>query len=160
MSIDGIDSNSAGQIAGVPKKTMVDRQEIKGDFGKLLDQKLKSQAIGETTSGSSVQPGFATFPVYDVTALDELPASADLRERGIKDTEQLIDILDNYRQNLNRERLDPEKMKETVRVLDQVSRDMMEYVNQVEHGELADLMQESLVMARVEVEKYSRGDYS
>ena len=51
-------------------------------------------------------------------------------------------------------------MKETVQVLDQVSRDMLEYVNQVEHGELADLMQESLVMARVEVEKYSRGDYS
>ncbi len=160
MSIDGIDSNSAGQITGVPKKMTVDRQEIKGDFGKLLDQELKSKATGEAKANSSVQPGFATFPVYDVTALDELPASADLRERGIKDTEQLIDILDNYRQNLNRERLDPEKMKETVQVLDQVSRDMMEYVNQVEHGELSDLMQESLVMARVEVEKYSRGDYS
>ena len=160
MSIDGIDANTAGQIAGVPKKTLVERQEIKGDFGKLLDQELKSQATGETRSSSSVQPGFATFPVYDVTPLDELPASADLRERGIKDTEQLIDILDSYRQNLNREHLDPEKMKETVQVLDQVSRDMMEYISQVGHGELSVLMQESLVMARVEVEKYSRGDYS
>ena len=160
MSVDGIDTNSAGQIAGVIKKTMVDRQEVKGDFGKLLDQELKSQATGETLPSRSVQPGFATFPVYEVTALDELPQASDLRERGIKDTEQLIEILDTYRQGLNRERLDPEKMKETVQVLDQVSKDMMEYINQVEHGELADLMQESLVMARVEVEKYSRGDYS
>jgi hypothetical protein len=41
---------------------MVDRQEIKGDFGKLLDLELKSQATGETTSGSSVQPG--KTPIY------------------------------------------------------------------------------------------------
>ena len=161
MSIDGIDSgSSAGQIAGATKKTTVSRPEGKSGFGKLLDQELKSQATGESASGRSVQPGFATFPVYEVTALDKLPQAADLRERGIKDTEQLIDILDTYRQGLNRERLDPERMKETVQVLDQVSKDMMEYINQVEHGELADLMQESLVMARVEVEKYSRGDYS
>ena len=160
MSVDGIDSGSAGKIAGVTNKTTVERPEIKGEFGKLLGQELKSQAAGETASGRSVQPGFASFPVYEVSALDELPEAADLRERGIKDTEQLIDILDTYRQGLNRERLDPEKMKETVQVLDQVSRDMMEYINQVEHGELADLMQESLVMARVEGEKFSRGDYS
>ena len=159
MSVDGIDSGSAGQIAGVINKTTAERPEIKGEFGKLLDQELKSQAAGETASDSSVQPGFASFPVYEVSALDELPEATDLRERGIKDTEQLIDVLDTYRQGLNRERLDPEKMKETVQVLDQVSRDMMEYISQVEHGELADLMQESLVMARVEVEKYSRGDY-
>ena len=160
MSINGIDSGSAGQIAGATKKTTTSRLEGKSDFSKLLDQELKSQATGESESGRSVQPGFATFPVYEVTALDKLPQAADLRERGIKDTEQLIDILDAYRQGLNRERLDPEKMKETVQVLDQVSRDMLKYINQVEHGELADLMQESLVMARVEVEKYSRGDYS
>ena len=160
MSIDGIDSGSAGQITGVTKKTTISRPEGKGDFGKLLDQELKSQATGESASSRSVQPGFATFPVYEVTALDELPQAADLRERGIKDTEQLIDILDAYRQGLNRERLDPERMKETVQVLDQVSKDMLKYINQIEHGELSDLMQESLVMARVEVEKYSRGDYS
>ena len=160
MSVDGIDSGSAGQIAGVTNKTTAERPEIKGEFGKLLDQELKSQAAGETASDSSVQPGFASFPVYEVSALDELPEATDLRERGIKDTEQLIDVLDTYRQGLNRERLDPEKMKETVQVLDQGSRDMMEYINQVAHGELSELMQESLVMARVEVEKYSRGDYS
>jgi len=51
-------------------------------------------------------------------------------------------------------------MKETVQVLDQVSKDMLEYIGKVEHGELSDLMEESLVMARVEVEKYTRGDYS
>ena len=56
MSVDGIDTNSAGQIAGVIKKTMVDRQEVKGDFGKLLDQELKSQATGETLPSRSVQP--------------------------------------------------------------------------------------------------------
>ncbi len=160
MSVDGIDTGSAGQIAGATNKTPPDRQAVKGEFGKLLDQELKSQEVGETTSGRSVQPGFATFPVYELTALDGLPDSADLREKGIKDTEQLIEILDTYRQGLNRERLDPKVMKETVQVLDQVSRDMMEYINKVEHGELSDLMQESLVMARVEVEKYSRGDYS
>ncbi|MCD6533716.1 MAG: hypothetical protein J7L25_06535 [Deltaproteobacteria bacterium] len=160
MSVDGIDTGAAGQIAGVTNKMPANRPEIKGEFGKLLDQELKNQEVAETTSGSSVQPGFATFPVYELAALDGLPDSADLREKGIKDTEQLIDILDQYRQGLDRERLDPQMMKETVQVLDQVSRDMLEYVNQVEHGELADLMQESLVMARVEVEKYSRGDYS
>ena len=159
MSVDGVDSGSAGQIAGVTNKTKIERPEIKGEFGKLLDQELKSHEVGEGASGRSVQPGFASFPVYEVSALDELPEASDLRERGIKDTEQLIDILDTYRQGLNRDRIDPEKMKDTVQVLDQVSRDMMEYVSQVEHGELADLMQESLVMARVEVEKYSRGDY-
>ncbi len=160
MSVDGIDTVSAGQVAGVGSKPTADRQDVKGEFGKLLDQEMKSQGSGEVLKSNSVQPGFATFPVYEVTALDGLPESADLRERGIKDTEQLIDILDAYRQGLNRERLDPEKMRETVQVLDQVSRDMMEYMDHVEHGELADLMQESLVMARVEVEKYSRGDYS
>ena len=160
MSVDVIDINSAGQIAGMTKKTMLDRQEVKGDFSKLLDQELKSQVTGETVPSCSVQPGFATFPVYEVTALDELPQAYDLREKGIKDPEQLIEILDTYRQGLNRVRLDPEVMKETVQVLDQVSRDRMEYVNQVAHGELSELMQESLVMARVEVEKYSRGDYS
>ncbi|MEA1922405.1 MAG: hypothetical protein U9N63_07085 [Pseudomonadota bacterium] len=160
MSVDGIDTGATGQIAGVTNKKPANRPEIKGEFGKLLDQELKSREAGEAGSDRSVQPGFATFPVYEVTALDGLPDSADLREKGIKDTEQLIEILDTYRQGLNRERLDPKMMKETVQVLDQVSRDMMEYVNKVEHGELADLMQESLVMARVEVEKYSRGDYS
>ena len=160
MSVDGIDTGAAGQIAGVSNKMPVNRPEIKGEFGKLLDQELKSQEVGETAEARSMQPGFATFPVYELTVLDGLPDSADLREKGIKDTEQLIEILDTYRQGLNRERLDPKMMKETVQVLDQVSRDMLEYVNNVEHGELADLMQESLVMARVEVEKYSRGDYS
>ncbi len=160
MSVDGIDTVAVSQITGVRSEPTSDRQEVKGEFGKLLDQKIKSQESGESTSGRSVQPGFATFPVYEVAALDGLPEATDLREKGIKDTEQLIDILDAYRQGLNREHLDPEKMKETLQVLDQVSRDMMEYMNQVEHGELADLMKESLVMARVEVEKYSRGDYS
>lgn len=160
MSVDGIDMVSAGQIAGVKNKTTLDRPVVKGNFGELLDQELKSKGPEETTSGRSVQPGFSTFPVYELSSVDELPESSDLREKGIKDTEQLIDILDTYRQGLNRERLDPKMMKETVQVLDQVSKDMMEYINNVEHGELADLMQESLVMARVEIEKYSRGDYS
>ncbi len=160
MSVDGIDTVLPGQITGLVSKPTVERQEVKGEFSKLLDQEMKGQETGETSSSRSVQPGFASFPVYEVTALDGLPESADLRERGIRDTEQLIDLLDAYRQGLNRERLDPEKMRETVKVLDQVSRDMMDYMNHVEHGELADLMQESLVMARVEVEKYSRGDYS
>ena len=160
MGVDGIDTGLVSQISGLGSKPTLERPEIKGEFGKLLDQEIKSQGSGEELKGSSVQPGFATFPVYEVTALDGLPEASDLRERGIRDTEQLIDILDAYRQGLNRERLDPVKMRETVQVLDQVSKDMMEYMSQVEHGELADLMQESLVMARVEVEKYSRGDYS
>ncbi len=160
MSIDAIDSGSASQIDGAPKKTPLEQAKIKGEFGKLLDQEMKSHAPGEAGKSGSTQPGFASFPVYEITALDKLPEASDLREKGIKDTEQLIEILDSYRQGLDRERLDPEKMKETVQVLDQVSKDMMEYIGKVEHGELSDLMQESLVMARVEVEKYSRGDYS
>ncbi len=160
MSVDGVDTVLPSQIAGVGSRPTVERQKVKGEFGKLLDEQIKSQESGEVLKSSSVQPGFATFPVYEVAALDGLPESTDLRERGIKDTEQLIDVLDSYRQGLNRERLDPEKMRETVQVLDQVSKNMMEYMSQVEHGELSDLMQESLVMARVEVEKYSRGDYS
>lgn len=160
MSVDAIDSSSASQVSGLSSKPNAERPENKGEFGKLLKQEIKGLEPERELQGSSVQPGFATFPVYEVAALDGLPESTDLRERGIRDTEQLIDILDAYRQGLNRERLDPEKMKETVQVLDQVSKGMLEYMNQVEHGELADLMQESLVMARVEVEKYSRGDYS
>jgi hypothetical protein len=159
MSVDAIDPGAAGQVAGVSKKPPVESAKIKGEFGKLLEQKL-NRATDETGQSRSVQPGFASFPVYEVTALDELPEASDLREKGIRDTEQLIDILESYRQNLDRDRLDPVKMKETVQVLDQVSKDMLEYIGKVEHGELSDLMEESLVMARVEVEKFTRGDYS
>ncbi|MBN2809016.1 MAG: hypothetical protein JXR80_05940, partial [Deltaproteobacteria bacterium] len=127
MSINGIDTVLPGQIAGAGANAPVERPGLKGGFGKLLEREIKSQESGETAASAFVQPGFATFPVYEVTDLDGLPAADDLREKGIKDTEQLIDILDSYRQGLNRERLDPEKMKETVRVLDQVSRGMMEY---------------------------------
>ena len=159
MSVDAIDPGAVANLTGAAKKTPLDSANIKGEFGKLLEQELNRTA-DETGKSSSVQPGFASFPVYEVTALDELPEASDLREKGIRDTEQLIDILDSYRQDLNRERLDPVKMKETVQVLDQVSKDMMEYIGKVEHGELSDLMEESLVMARVEVEKFTRGDYS
>ncbi len=159
MSVDAIDPGAAGQVAGVTKKTPDESAKISGEFGKLLEQELNRTA-DETGKSSSVQPGFASFPVYEITALDELPEASDLREKGIQDTEQLIDILESYRQDLDRDNLDPDKMKETVQVLDQVSKDMLEYIGEVEHGELSDLMEESLVMARVEVEKYTRGDYS
>jgi hypothetical protein len=159
MSVDAIDPGAVGRVAGTAKKSSLESTNIKGEFGKLLEQEL-SRAADETEKSSSVQPGFASFPVYEITALDELPEASDLREKGIRDTEQLIDILESYRQNLDRDRLDPVKMKETVQVLDQVSKDMLEYIGKVEHGELSDLMEESLVMARVEVEKFTRGDYS
>lgn len=159
MSVDAIDPGAAGQVAGVTKKTPVESAKITGEFGKLLQQELNRTADA-TGKSSSVQPGFSSFPVYEVTDLNELPEASDLREKGIRDTEQLIDILESYRQNIDRDRLDPVKMKETVQVLDQVSKDMLEYIGKVEHGELSDLMEESLVMARVEVEKYTRGDYS
>ncbi len=160
MSVDAIDAGAVANLTGAVKKTPPDStNSIKGKFGKLLEQEL-NRAADETGKSALVQPGFASFPVYEVTALDELPEAVDLREKGIRDTEQLIDILNSYRQNLNRERLDPVKMKETVQVLDQVSKNMMEYIGQVEHSELSDLMEESLIMARVEVEKYARGDYS
>lgn len=159
MSIDGIDTVGAGKHVGEAKKTVSERSADKADFGRLLERELKNQDT-EAVAARSTPPIFATFPVYELADLDGLPDSIDLREKGIKDTEQLIDILDKYRQGLNREVLNPENMKETVLVLDQVSKGMMEYINQVEHHDLLELMRDSLIMARVEVEKYSRGDYS
>jgi hypothetical protein len=163
MSVNGIIESGAGaKIVESERKPGAERSEGGAAFNEILQQELQQQkASGETASERTQPlPGFATFPVYELSELDSLPVGGDLRERGIRDTEQLIDILDNYRQELDRGRLDPARMKETVQVLDQVSRDMMEYINQVDHQELSDLMQESLVMARVEVEKYSRGDYN
>lgn len=160
MSVDSLKAATVAKNLEAGNQQKTEKKAEEGRFGKLLEQELKAGLNRESDKVSAKGPNFAVFPVYEVGDSENLPASDDLRERGIRDTEQLIDILDRYRQGLDRNRLDPESMKETVRVLDEVSRDMLDYVNQVEHGELADLMQESLVMARVEVEKYSRGDYS
>ncbi len=162
MSVDGVADNGAiGKLTADTAPKPAKRREDGKAFGEVLEKELENRsAVEEGSPAPAAAPGFSTFPVYEVAALDDLPENGDLRERGIRDTEQLIDILDRYRQNLDRGRIDPEKMKETVQVLDRVSRDMMEYVSQVDHAELADLMQESLVMARVEVEKFTRGDYN
>ena len=160
MSVDSIKSVVAGKTVEATEKSAVEKADGNERFDRVLERELQGVKEKEKAGAAGQGSNFAVFPVYEVGDLDNLPQSSDLRERGIRDTEQLIEVLDKYRQGLDRERLDPDKMKETVQVLDQVSRDMMEYINQVEHGELADLMQESLVMARVEVEKYSRGDYS
>ncbi|NPA24349.1 MAG: hypothetical protein GXO34_00795 [Deltaproteobacteria bacterium] len=162
MSVDGVaDSGVISKLTTDTAPKPAERREGGKAFGEVLEKELESRsALDEGSPTAAATPGFSTFPVYEVSALDGLPETGDLRERGIRDTEQLIDILDRYRQNLDRDRIDPDKMKETVQVLDRVSRDMMEYVNQVDHAELADLMQESLVMARVEVEKFTRGDYN
>ncbi len=161
MSVNGIIESGAGaRLAGETRKAA--EKPVSGTaFGEILQAEIETagKKVAPPAGRPQALPGFATFPVYEVSELDSLPAGSDLRERGIRDTEQLIEILDRYRQELDRGRLDPARMKETVQVLDQVSRDMMDYINQVDHRELADLMQESLVMARIEVEKYSRGDY-
>jgi len=129
------------------------------NFQDLLRNRIAGQEQ-QSQSTSAVSSSHAPFPVYEIDDFPEPFQGINLREKGIVDTDRLIAIMDDYHQKLKQVETTPYDGKKLIEDMEKVSRDMLGYMSNLTSSDnLYKLMRDSVVMARVEIEKYVRGDY-
>jgi len=129
------------------------------NFQELLRNRIAGQG-DQDQSTTAVSSPHAPFPVYEIDDLPDSFLGINLHEKGIVDTDRLIAIMDDYHQKLKDVELTPYDGKKLIEDMEKVSRDMLGYMSNLTSSDnLYKLMRDSVVMARVEIEKYVRGDY-
>ncbi len=147
--------------AGKLDKTrqLAEHNKQSANFQEVLQGRI-ADAEGEKNRVGSLGAPPATFPVYEIDKLPDFPHGFDLREKGVSDTERLLTIMDAYHQHLRQSNANPFDSKKLIEDMESVSRDMLGYMASLTSADdLYKLMRDSVVMARVEIEKYVRGDY-
>lgn len=124
---------------------------------------LRNRITGQEHQGqatSAVSSPHAPFPVYEIDDLSDSFPDINLHDKGMVDTERLIAIMDDYHHKLKQVEATPYDGKKLIEDMEKVSRDMLGYMSHLTSSDnLYKLMRDSVVMARVEIEKYVRGDY-
>ncbi|MBN2231887.1 MAG: hypothetical protein JW781_03580 [Deltaproteobacteria bacterium] len=158
MGVKITDTQSIHPARGVDRTRQGEGARRSAAFSQLLQQQL---AGAETAAGRrEVTAPLAVFPVHEIDRINDLPSGSDLREQGIADTERLIDLMDRYHRVLKDGDRVPFDTKKLISDMEHVSREIIAYLPQLqESGNLYDVMRDSVVLARVEIEKYVRGDY-
>ncbi|MEA3240827.1 MAG: hypothetical protein U9P37_04535 [Pseudomonadota bacterium] len=135
------------------------KRDAAASFQDLLRNRIAGQEH-PSQSASAVSSPHAPFPVYEIDDLPDSSQGINLREKGIVDTDRLIAIMDDYHQKLEQVETTPYDGKKLIEDMEKVSRDMLGYMSNLTSSDnLYKLMRDSVVMARVEIEKYVRGDY-
>ncbi|MBW1645192.1 MAG: hypothetical protein JRJ56_02530 [Deltaproteobacteria bacterium] len=148
---------TAGQLDKT--RPAAERQPGAAGFQEVLQDRIAEKGAEKSAVGSLGAPP-AAFPVYEIDKLPDFPHGYDLREKGVNDTERLLAIMDAYHQNMQRSNSSPFDTRKLIEDMETVSRDMLGYMaNLTSADDLYKLMRDSVVMARVEIEKYVRGDY-
>ena len=124
---------------------------------------LRHRIAGQENQGQAItgiSSPHAPFPVYEIDELTDVTEGINLHEKGMVDTDRLIAIMDDYHQQLKQVHSTPYDGKKLIEDMEKVSRDMLGYMSNLTSSDnLYKLMKDSVVMARVEIEKYVRGDY-
>ena len=129
------------------------------NFQDVLQDRIAGHG-GEQHKVANLGAPPAAFPVYEIDKLPDVPHGHDLREKGVNDTERLIAIMDAYHQKLQQNDTNPFDSRKLIEDMESVTRDMLGYMGDLTSADdLYKLMRDSVVMARVEIEKYIRGDY-
>ncbi|MBN2331923.1 MAG: hypothetical protein JXO49_06265 [Deltaproteobacteria bacterium] len=159
MGIKITDPSAVPATGGSGKNRPVSEQNAAGNFQDLLRSRI--DASHQQSQGvQKVAVPQAPFPVYEIDELPELPQGFDLREKGIADTERLIGIMDAYHDKLDKGTANLFDKRRLIEDMEAVSRNMLGYMAHLTSADkLYTLMRDSVVMARVEIEKYVRGDY-
>ncbi len=129
------------------------------NFQELLRNRIAGRE-DKDSSTAAISSSHAPFPVYEIDDIADAAPGTALRDKGIVDTERLIAIMDDYHQKLKQVDAGPYDGKKLIEDMEKVSRDMLGYMSHLTTSDnLYKLMRDSVVMARVEIEKYVRGDY-
>ena len=157
MGIKITDSSTVSAAAAQEKNRQA--MDSRTNFQDLLRSRVAGQE-GRDSSASAVSSPHAPFPVYEIDDIADAAQGTALRDKGIVDTERLIAIMDDYHQKLKQVDASPYDGKKLIEDMEKVSRDMLGYMSHLTTSDnLYKLMRDSVVMARVEIEKYVRGDY-
>jgi hypothetical protein len=160
MGIKITDSSTVSATTSQEKNRQISGSKVPvANFQELLQNRIAGQEYpGQSTS--AVSSSHAPFPVYEIDDFPESLQGINLREKGIVDTDRLIAIMDDYHQKLKQVETTPYDGKKLIEDMEKVSRDMLGYMSNLTSSDnLYKLMRDSVVMARVEIEKYVRGDY-
>jgi len=160
MGIKITDSSTVSAAAAQEKnRQAVSSKAPAANFQDLLRNRIAGQE-GKDLSTSALSSSHAPFPVYEIDDISDAAQGIALRDKGIVDTERLIAIMDDYHQKLKQVDASPYDGKKLIEDMEKVSRDMLGYMSHLTTSDnLYKLMRDSVVMARVEIEKYVRGDY-
>jgi hypothetical protein len=157
MGIKITDAQSMPPATGGDRTRKGEGTKRSAVFSRVLQEQLAGGVKTRESRGMTPPPA---FPVHEIDQITDLPAGSDLREQGIADTERLIDLMDRYHQALKTRQTAPFDTKRLISDMEDVSRKIIEYLPRLqESSNLYDLMRNSVVLARVEIEKYVRGDY-
>ena len=160
MGIKITDSSALSAAAAQEKNhQMAAGKEPVKNFQELLRTRIDEQeSPGRATS--PVSSPHAPFPVYEIDDSHDFSQEINLREKGIVDTDRLLAIMDDYHQKLKNAESIPYDGKKLIEDMESISRDMLGYMSNLTSSDnLYKVMRDSVVMARVEIEKYVRGDY-
>lgn len=160
MGIKITDSAARAAAAAQEKnRQMAGGKEPVKNFQELLRTRIDGQDY-QGQAAAPVSSPHAPFPVYEIDDSHDSSLGINLREKGIVDTDRLLAIMDDYHQKLKNANSTPYDGKKLIEDMEKVSRDMLGYMSHLTSSDnLYKLMRDSVVMARVEIEKYVRGDY-
>jgi hypothetical protein len=160
MGIKITDSSTVSAATAQEKNRQISgTEEPVENFQELLRNRIAGQEYqGQSTS--TVSSPHAPFPVYEIDDIHDSTQGINLHEKGMVDTDRLIAIMDDYHQKLKQAETTSYDGKKLIEDMEKVSRDMLGYMSDLTSSDnLYKVMRDSVVMARVEIEKYVRGDY-
>jgi hypothetical protein len=153
MKVTGNDEISHNVL---PDKQSRSTQNPAEDFGVILKEKIE-------TSAKPAWPQAAPFlnpiaPIHNLSISQ--PISPPDKEIAIKRVENLLDLLDDYRQKLADPQVTLKEMDALVGRISGEKENLTATLSSMEEGEqLQDILNQTLVTASLEMMKFRRGDY-
>jgi hypothetical protein len=135
-------------------ESKTDPQSAVGDkFGDILKETLgnKKQEVAGPRPTAFVNPLSGIQP----------PATFELeRQAAVERVENLIDLLDQYRQRLSDPNITLKKIDPVIKEIDMQKDKLAPVLDSLPEGEkLKDIVNKTLVTASLEITKFYRGDY-
>ena len=149
-------------------KIINNEQVLKGDYAEP-NNKTKSPAVKEFStilkeSVENTQKKDAklqsTTPIHPFSGTKPLTSTPLDKQFTIERIENLIDLLDQYRQKLSDPQITLRKIAPLIKEVDQAKESLNPYLDSLQDGEeLKEILNQTLVTASLEIAKYRRGDY-
>ncbi|MFO7985836.1 MAG: hypothetical protein R6U38_08210 [Desulfatiglandaceae bacterium] len=127
----------------------------KGRFGKILEESMKISSETKAEGAPRFTPGLTSIGDVQLTPMsvqDETPV--------VEKTNQLLDVLDEYRQVLADRRIPTGDIKPIINKINQQTENLTTGLDALPEGSpLKDIANQALMVSSLEVMKFSRGDY-
>ena len=144
-------------IPGVlPDKQTRPNQSPAGDFGEILKETIQTNPEPESKPTPAMLNPIASLHPLAATP----PLAPPDKEAAIGQVENILDLLDDYRDKLADPRVTLREMDALVGRLSDEKENLAATLNTMKEGEeLRDILNQTLVTASLEVMKFRRGDY-